>query len=106
MVIYKITNKINHKIYIGQTVKTLKQRWKGHLNDSKIAKNNKFYNAIKKYGTDLFEKEIIENNIATIEELNQREIYWIEFYDSYRKGYNSTLGGKDSPMYYKEACKK
>jgi group I intron endonuclease len=106
MIIYKITNLINKKVYIGQTTGSIKTRWAVHLRDSKIQKNNKFYNAIKKYGQENFKIDIIENDIDTHEVLNQRERYWIKYYDSYKNGYNSTFGGEESPMKNKEVCKK
>jgi group I intron endonuclease len=106
MVIYKITNMINKKVYIGQTTTSIENRWKHHLKDCKREKNNKFYNAIKKYGSENFKIEVIENEIEEQRLLNERERYWIGFYDSYKNGYNSTLGGEESPMHYKEVCVK
>lgn len=106
LLIYKITNTINGKIYIGQTSQSIKSRWKNHLIDCKRAKNNKFYNAIKKYGEENFVIEIIEYGIGSQELLNKKERHWIKFYDSYKNGYNSTWGGEESPMHYKEVCKK
>ncbi|MBN1046202.1 hypothetical protein DVW08_12705 [Clostridium botulinum] len=106
MLIYKVINKINNKIYIGQTTQTIERRWEGHLYDCKKAKNNKFYNAINKYGKENFKIEIVENDISSQALLNEREIYWIKFYDSYKSGYNSTLGGEESPMHYKAVREK
>lgn len=106
MVIYKVTNLINEKVYIGQTRLDVKERWKRHLYDAKREKNNKFYNAINKYGEENFEIEIIEDNINNEEHLSQREIYWISFYDSYKRGYNSTSGGEISPMHFYDVRKK
>lgn len=90
--IYKITNSINNKVYIGQTITTLKHRFSQHkcsaLNKER---KNALYNAIRKYGIENFFIENIEtlpNNL-----LNQREQYWIKFYNSYKNGYNSTIGG-------------
>ena len=84
-VIYKHTNKINGKIYIGQTSQDPKKRWNygyGYIDCPK------FYAAIQKYGWNNFEHEIIEKNILTIEEADIREIYWIEYYNSVQNGYN------------------
>ena len=88
--IYKITNNINGKIYIGQT-KNVKKRFKEHIN---AETNSAIHNAIKKYGKENFTFEIIE---GPIKNYNEREIYWIEFYNSYRNGYNLTIGGNQPP---------
>lgn len=93
--IYKITNKINQKVYIGQTIQTPSQRWYHHLTDAKLGSDLKFHRALRKYGRENFTKDIIEE--VEDELLNDREIYWISFYDSYEDGYNSTLGGDNPP---------
>jgi group I intron endonuclease len=92
--IYKHTNKINGKVYIGQTCQNPKDRWQ---NGKGYENNIYFYNAIKKYGwQDGFTHEIIEDNIETQELANEREIYYIEFYNSYEDGYNLTKGGNNA----------
>lgn len=92
--IYKHENKYNSKVYIGQTIHqdNPQLRW-DYGNGYKQNEQNKFYNAIKKYGWNGFTHEIIERDIPTQKETNKREIYWINYYDSYRYGYNSTPGG-------------
>lgn len=95
MLIYKATSKTTGKVYIGQTSQSLQRRINQHKCHSG-SKNYHFYNAIKKYGFDDFVFEVVEDNIKTKEELNERERYWIKFYDSYRNGYNTTLGGDGS----------
>lgn len=52
--IYKITNKINGKVYIGKTTKTVQERWKEHLRESRTerSENRPLYRAIRKYGVD------------------------------------------------------
>lgn len=91
-IIYKHTNKINGVSYIGQTKRKTSIRW----NNGNGYKNNPyFYRAINKYGWDNFFHEIIEKNILTQEEANQREIYWIKYYDTYNLGYNLTKGGNN-----------
>ena len=89
--IYKATNLINNKSYIGQTTTSLKQRKKEHETSSKLTY---FHLAIKKYGKENFTWEILENNL-TFDILNEREKYWIKFYKSNDKtfGYNLTEGG-------------
>ena len=90
-IIYKIINDINDKVYIGQTIQPLIKRWQSHIKDSKKV-DTYFYRAIRKYGIEHFLIEPIEKNIPN-ESLNDRERYWIQFYDSYHNGYNSTEGG-------------
>lgn len=95
MIIYKITNKINGKIYIGQTIRTLKERWKNHKEQAKSGKRCRaIHHAIRKYGIENFTVEQIDLAVSQ-EELNEKERYWIEFYDSTNrdKGYNLTDGG-------------
>ena len=91
--IYKMTNNINGKIYIGQTKYDIFERLKSHKKDSKREnnKNRPIYIAINKYGIDNFSTEIIEE--VPIEKLDEREKYWIEYYRSFKYGYNATVGG-------------
>ena len=91
--IYKITNKINGHSYIGQTVLTPEIRWKFHLRDSKKEEclNRPLYRAIQKYGIENFLLTTVEE--VSADQLDEREIYWIEYYDTYKNGYNATLGG-------------
>ena len=96
--IYKIINKINNKVYIGQTIFPLEERWYRHQIKAKLDKtNNKFYNAIKKYGIKNFYPEVIEECLE--KDLDEKEKYWIKYYDSYNNGYNSTLGGEGTRLY-------
>ena len=93
-VIYIIKNKLNGKVYIGQTIQNPKDRWYKHCaksNSSKNEANMHIKRAILKYGKENFSFEVIETCLK--EQLNEREIYWINYYDSYNKGYNNTLGG-------------
>lgn len=93
--IYKITNLINGKIYIGQSVK-IKNRWQQHKQEVKSNRTNTLlYNAMRKYGLDNFSFEVIEE--CDKDQLNEREIYWISYYDSFNKekGYNMTPGGSE-----------
>lgn len=86
--IYKITCKVNNKLYIGQTNEPLKQRFKRHMGYQKDEKDTKFYRAVRKYGTENFYIEEIDV-AETQEELDEKEIYWINYYDSVNSGYNS-----------------
>ena len=94
--IYKYTNKINGKVYIGQTKNTVKRRASG--GGSGYQGCIHFYNAIKKYGWNNFECEILQDNISSQEEANELEIYYIEKYQSAndKYGYNITFGGNDT----------
>lgn len=95
--IYKITNKVNGKSYIGQTRNTVEFRWRQHYK----AKDNKyFHRAIVKYGKENFEVETLEE--CNVEDLNSREIYYISKYNTFENGYNLTKGG--SAYIAKEKC--
>lgn len=91
--IYKITNKVNQKIYIGKTSKTVAERWNEHLMQYNCIRNEKrpLYSAMRKYGVENFIIDIVEECSYEIE--NEREIYWIAYYNSYHNGYNATHGG-------------
>lgn len=96
--IYKIINLINNKLYIGQT-KDIKRRWQEHcLAASFSDRNIRLYNAMRKYGINNFKIEIIEGPVTNY---NEREIYWISYYNTYldkTKGYNMTPGGDEPPV--------
>lgn len=97
LIAYKATNKINGKVYIGITTKTLEHRKKTHIRDSKRM-DTYFYRAIRKYGEENFIWEVIDT-AETKEELSELEKYYINLYDSFdnkNKGYNTTSGGYDS----------
>ena len=91
--IYKITNQINGKLYIGKTNRTIQERFKEHCRDYLKRENEKrpLYSAMKKYGICNFSIELIEE--CALNEAEIREKYWIEFYGSFKYGYNATLGG-------------
>ena len=107
--IYKIYNDVNDKVYIGQTIRTIEERWRQH----KAASNDKekyyysIYNAIRKYGKNKFhikeiEKICFNDKSSLCKELNEREIYWISYYNSYNNGYNQTTGGDNAPNKFTE----
>lgn len=93
MIIYMIKNTVNGKIYIGQTVQFLNQRWSKHIN---AKKNTYLAFALDKYGRDKFTIEQIDT-AQTLDELNQKEQYWISFYNSTDReiGYNIKAGGEN-----------
>lgn len=95
--IYKITNQVNNKVYIGQTRFTVEHRWKQHLRHFKSGRNTILYKAFKKYGVENFKVEPIEE--VDVNSLDQREIFWIAKYDSFNSGYNATLGGSKGGIY-------
>lgn len=100
--IYKFQNLQNGKIYIGQSV-DIERRYKDHINRAKN-KNSAEYNsslhcAIRKYGLDNFSFVVLEECNKNL--LNEREQYWIKYYNSYKDGYNETTGGNSQ-----EATKK
>ena len=99
--IYKITNKINGKSYIGQTIQNVKERFYQHCATkcSQAILNMVIHKAITKYGKSNFTIEVIEEVEST--NLNDREKYWIRYYDSYNNGYNSTEGGQDGIKLFK-----
>lgn len=97
MIIYLITNKINNKKYVGQTIGTIEDRFHRHMVDS-YHLNTKFANAIRKYGAKNFDIEVLEE-CGSKEELNDREIYWIDTLKTFTDGYNSTLGGDGGDTY-------
>ena len=97
--IYKITNTINNRVYIGQTVKSLQKRFTQHKNNSSKEYFSQIvlYKAFNKYGIENFVFEGIEE--VPNELLDEREKYWIEYYNSYLEGYNSTIGGRLVQLY-------
>lgn len=91
--IYKISNTINSQLYIGKTSNSLSKRWNEHLSSSKDCTiNSKLYNAMRKYGSDKFKIDILEE--CNNEVLNQKEIEYIRKYDTFKNGYNMTMGGE------------
>ena len=89
--IYKITNDINQKIYIGKTERTVEERFLEHCRAFKRESCEKrpLYSAMRKYGIEHFHIELIEET----DNPEEREIYWIEKLGSFKNGYNATLGG-------------
>ena len=97
--IYKITNKVNNKCYIGQST-NIERRWVDHQvpsvwnNPRSESYNYPLYIAFRKYNLNNFTFEIIEECLP--EELNEKEVYWIKYYNSYLQGYNQTPGGNNT----------
>jgi len=99
--IYSITCKVNGKRYIGQTIKNVAERWKNHLQESNAKEHRPLYRAIKKYGQGMFVVRIIEDDIP-INKLSEREVYWIEQFDTYNNGFNLTTGGEESKAIHQD----
>lgn len=81
-------------MYIGQTIRSVKRRWYEHLLEARLKDPNRYCTldcAINKYGNDSFIVETIEECDDTM--LNEREIYWIDYYNSFEHGYNMKPGG-------------
>jgi group I intron endonuclease len=92
-IVYKLQNKVNNKVYIGISSRSLSARWSEHKKRAKEGvRNSRLYNAIRKYGEHNFIKEVIDSceSESQVRELETK--YIIEF-DSYNNGYNSNLGG-------------
>lgn len=97
-IIYLATNKVNGKVYVGQTTTSLRKRWKWHCNSVGYSKNYsyQFVNALRKHGVDNFTCKQIDV-ARDQEELDRLEMFHIAMYQSYTdksKGYNSTVGGR------------
>ena len=105
MLIYKITNTVNGKIYVGQTVRTLEERKWQHINTAKHGHKNHLYNAMRKYGIDNFKFEKI-CDVDNIEDLNILERYYIAKYNCIKDGYNMVDGGNNNIMFLDDVKKK
>lgn len=90
--IYIIRNTVNNKVYIGQTRTSVNQRWSEHLRHARYG-DQVINRAMRKYGVDKFYIETLE--ICEVSELDEREIYYIDLYNSTdkSKGYNVSIGG-------------
>ena len=107
--IYKITNLLDEKYYIGKTKLSLKQRWKNHIKSVRRNNPSHLHRAIRLYGIENFIITEVEQCITSI--LDKKEKYWIEAYKSNNilYGYNMTSGGEGGDTLtqhpqYKEIC--
>ncbi|MCF0126859.1 MAG: GIY-YIG nuclease family protein [Clostridia bacterium] len=98
MLIYKITNKINNKNYIGQTTRSLEDRKKDYVKEVRFSKADRpIIRAMRKYGIENFEFEILKDNVETQDELDILEIQYIKKYNTQvdvGDGYNLKYGGQ------------
>lgn len=90
--IYKIHNIKNDKVYIGQSI-DIYRRWDKHRINSKKGTSD-LYQDMRIYGLENFTFSIVEE--CSLDNLDNREIYWIKYYNSYNNGYNKTEGGQYS----------
>lgn len=105
--IYIITNLINGKQYVGQSICGYKERFRTHCFLEKGYKrtiSTRIDEAIRKYGSNNFEVELLEQ--VPFEYRNDKERYYIKKYDTYKNGYNSTKGGDYNPMWDGEVKRK
>lgn len=105
--IYIITNMINGKQYVGQSVCGYKERFRTHCFLEKGYKQTIPTNvdrAIKKYGSNNFKVELLEQ--VAFKDRNEKEKYYIAKYDTYNNGYNATVGGDYNPMWDKDIRKR
>jgi group I intron endonuclease len=94
-IVYKHTNNITGKSYVGLTKYTIEHRWSQHVYEAmKGRRNYKFYNAITKYGTDVWTSDTLVYDIETFEEAAIHEKYMIALYDCIDNGYNISEGGE------------
>lgn len=107
--IYKITDIINNKVYIGQTKRDIMRRYSDHISHAFTSKRPNdlscsLYIAMRKYGIQNFVPELIETIEGSPKEIDKKEKEWISYYDSTNpeKGYNKDKGGHE----ISEACRK
>lgn len=89
--VYKITNDVNGKMYIGQTSRSLYERFEEHCYEARVQRfaDRPLYAAMIKYGMEHFSIDLIEET----DNPKEREVYWIEYYGTFKNGYNATFGG-------------
>lgn len=94
--IYQIKNTVNGKVYIGQS-RAIERRWAHHKYALKAGthENAHLQKSVNKYGFSAFEFSVLEN--CEVDELNEKEAFWIKETDAFNNGYNRTSGG-DSPL--------
>lgn len=96
--VYLHTNRMNMKRYVGITSQKPEKRWNG---GEGYQTQKKFYNAIRLYGWNNFDHEILEEGL-TKEEAYEREQYWVSYFNSFKNGYNATPGGRTPCEYWRK----
>jgi group I intron endonuclease len=93
MYIYKITNCVNDKVYVGQTIQeNPKMRWYAHLAYARRGTKSHLYDSMRKHGVENFVWEVIDN-ASSIEDLNAKEQKWVEHYKKLTEVYNNREAG-------------
>ena len=97
MIIYLIHNTKNRKNYVGQSTRTFNERYKGiGVGAERINRTNvKLQQDLEKFGPQCFRVTLLEQNVESVEKLNELEKYYIKLYDAATKGYNTLLGGSN-----------
>lgn len=91
--VYKLTNTITGKSYIGLTTVGLQERWIAHLSRARLGvRRSRIYVALAKFGAGAFRREVLAET-ANCQEGEKLEAHFIGIHDTYRNGYNSNLGG-------------
>lgn len=100
MKIYKITNTINGKIFVGMTTRSLVDSFNGHVNASRFADNSPLARALKKYGRKSFTIELLEIVDPEKENSNKIKAFWIDRLDSMTpRGYNAYSKLHGTPLF-------
>lgn len=102
MFIYKISNDINDKVYIGRTTRTLNLRWKEHIKSLEKGDTRQIYCAMRKYGIEHFTIEPIYE-CDNLDELVKAEYILCKQYSAYENGYNMTEAGETNPMEFEKS---
>lgn len=93
MFIYKITNLVNQKVYIGQTIQiNPRMRWYSHQADARKGKKSYLYDSMRKHGIDNFTWEVIDL-ASDLDDLNSKEEYWLKYYRNLGVVYNNREAG-------------
>lgn len=100
MIIYKVTNQLDGKVYIGQTCMSLKRRKTVHYERAAAGSETNFHRALRKYTKEVFVWEILTTCLDK-KDMNEKEQFYINQYDSFKSGYNMTEGG-DGGLTYKK----
>jgi group I intron endonuclease len=105
--VYIIRNKFNGKVYIGQTIQCVKERWRCHIKDTRQGVRLRLHNAIRKYGPDAFDVAILHHAFSKeeLDDLEKRSIWSHDSCNS-QEGYNISLGGNGSGCVSEETKRK
>lgn len=102
MYVYLITNLVTGDTYVGKTIKNIEHRFSAHLYNARSGGNTNLYKAIKDHGEESFKVSLLEEIQGDLEDLNEREIFWIA---KLNPSYNMTKGGDGGDTSFSEAFK-